>query len=352
MVREVFLVTRELPGVPLSDWVHDVTLDTALARAAAEDVGRAVAALHRAGIGFPELQAKHVFVAGESGDLRMGFLDLASAEVLPRIGRAARARDLGMLAATLPRRPVGRTLRLAALRAYREDADPRWPLSHAWEQTTRAAARLCRKRRYRKFLTTSAIPPAHEEHPAQGTRIVTEERDFLEHWGGLAGLDTEGPAGWTTSDRAAVFRADDDRVWRTWVTLTLLRRFDVDAPRPVALRRHGPSSRLLARVLPGPQVPGFEADLAPALLDLIARVLRAGLVPEPGFLAAIVQRPDGTLALPPGVPLSQPAKVRPTDFRRALTVLRRDARTLHWPTPFLRTWMEDMRVVARRSLDP
>jgi tRNA A-37 threonylcarbamoyl transferase component Bud32 len=108
-----FLIVDELPAVELRAFLSDTGVSAFDRRQLAERAGRAVADLHDAGFGTPELAAKHLFV--DPASLAVTLLDWQSSGPL---ADADRPRQLAGLHATLSADLAGPRLRLRFLRAY------------------------------------------------------------------------------------------------------------------------------------------------------------------------------------------------------------------------------------------
>jgi tRNA A-37 threonylcarbamoyl transferase component Bud32 len=176
--RSDFLVTEKLPGKSLFEVLDEGGLTTpAEAGLAATAAGRAVAALHAAGIAFPGLFAKHLILDHDrNGAWTVGFLDLASAYSRARLSRGERAGDLGALAASLPF-PVGPRLLARFLRSYLENGDG-WELRDAWKEIANRARRFLRLRRFR----SSLAPPGRSPPAATGSRHDAINRKLLDRF--------------------------------------------------------------------------------------------------------------------------------------------------------------------------
>jgi hypothetical protein len=161
-----FLITETLAGRSLDALLEEdfASMPAARRRTLADAVGRAVAGLHAAGIAFPDLYAKHVFLEPSPGGAwAVGFLDLTSAYATPRISPAERARGLGALAASLPfRLPLPVLMRF--LRSYLAGVEG-WDLRDAWGSVANAARRHLRLRRFRTGLAGQARPMAGDPAP-------------------------------------------------------------------------------------------------------------------------------------------------------------------------------------------
>jgi hypothetical protein len=331
-------VVTALRGRPLSEIAARPTGTPDEIRLLARAVGAAVAELHAAGISFPSLFAKHVWIEASPAGPRIAFLDLADAHLERRCGLRERARDLGALAATLPRWPVTLALRRRALDAYLEAAAIGWDRDRAWKEVSRAAARLGRKRRFRRFLATAAVPPVIEQHPDPDTRVAEAERDFLARCGGLAQLEPEGPRGWEISGTRSTLRGDSATVARSWAMAALLQTFAIPAPRPVALRHGAGQSTLLLRQPAGVRrqlsalgVEELPPDVERQLLRLLRRLLRAGLLPASGFAEELILAGAATLGLCGVDALSQPPRVTRIALSRALEGLAAELEALPLP---------------------
>lgn len=311
---EAFLVTAELAGSALPDLVQRQA-DRATATAIARAVGRAIASLHTAGITFPSAFAKHVLVDTDTqGRPIVGFLDLADARVRHPT-RQERARDLGALAATLPRWPVSSSLRLVALRAYLDAADdPEWELRDAWRDVGRAASRRLRRRRFRRNLAAVPAAPLTLQSRGRGRWVVVEEARALADSGGFDALDPSGPQREHHGNRTVV-RDTKDVVWRCQSILRTLHAFGVPAPVPIAVRLEGDRGLLLRRDRP----PSHPVDTvsADAWVDLFRRLLRAGLVPRREFATVLRVGDDGRIHVTEPL-LAQPQVVTPRVLRRII----------------------------------
>jgi tRNA A-37 threonylcarbamoyl transferase component Bud32 len=180
-----FLLTERLDGTALNhmlDWAASRPVSEQVRLSA--DVGHAVARLHAAGIAFPDLYTKHVYLkrAGD-GAWDVGFLDLATAYHRPVVPREERARDLGALAGSLPFRVPVRIL-AAFLRAYLREI-PDWKLRDAWSSVASAAGGYLRLRRFRRGLsqrldTTPSRPRTSDmkSHDQRATIVLLSRFDI------------------------------------------------------------------------------------------------------------------------------------------------------------------------------
>jgi heptose I phosphotransferase len=116
---------REVNGPSLAWWLRQAAQSPdypppALRRAVAEAIGKAVLGLHEAGISFPDLYAKHVYLEGlEAGRPRVVLIDVAR---LRPLTRRRRWQDLAALHATTGMAGVQPRDRLRVLRAYFGDS--------------------------------------------------------------------------------------------------------------------------------------------------------------------------------------------------------------------------------------
>jgi hypothetical protein len=181
---EDFLVTETLPGRSLFEVAGDLdSMRPEERHRIAEAAGRAVAGMHRAGVVFPDLFAKHVHVAqGPDGAWRVGFLDLTSAYRTRRPSTAERARDLGALAASFPFR-LAADVRAGFLRSYL-GADC-WDFQEAWRAVDAASRRFLRLRRFRRGLMPRRTNGSRALR-AEGSDAPVSVRD--EHAGALKRL--------------------------------------------------------------------------------------------------------------------------------------------------------------------
>jgi tRNA A-37 threonylcarbamoyl transferase component Bud32 len=115
-----FLLVEEVPdAVDLRRALGDGALSPAERRRLATNIGKAIAAVHAAGFGTPDLTAKHVLVNRET--LAVTFLDWQSA-TRGRVTAVRRAYALGALHASLAPEFASRADRMRALRAYARPA--------------------------------------------------------------------------------------------------------------------------------------------------------------------------------------------------------------------------------------
>jgi len=112
---------REAEGPSLARWLSEQGAGptagaSARRHAVARAVGRAVRDLHRAGYTWPDLYAKHVYLAGAEPDgPRVVFIDVARVR---RCLRPRRARDLAALYVSAVAHPLRRTDLVRFLRSY------------------------------------------------------------------------------------------------------------------------------------------------------------------------------------------------------------------------------------------
>ncbi len=113
-----FLLVEELTGaVTLRELLADMALSADGRTLLAERLGRVVAECHAAGIGTPELAAKHVLVRADA--LQPTLIDWQSSTFGRPVGAAQAAIWLGTLHATLPAECCSARERLRMLWAYR-----------------------------------------------------------------------------------------------------------------------------------------------------------------------------------------------------------------------------------------
>ena len=113
-----FLLIEELSGaIPLRELLADYTLSADELRLLAERLGKMLAECHAAGIGTPELSAKHILV--RPGILQPFLIDWQSSRLDRAITPADAAAWFGALHATVPEGCVNPRLRLRLLWAYR-----------------------------------------------------------------------------------------------------------------------------------------------------------------------------------------------------------------------------------------
>lgn len=254
LALEGFLVMENLAGVPLAGWAESGPHDRLQTTRIAASAGAAVAALHRAGMSFPSMFGKHVYFDAKS-DPSIGFLDLADASIhrgLPSI--RVRSRDLGALAATIPRRAASMTNKLRALTAYLATLgeDPaRWRT--LWRRAARTAARHGSLRRNRIF----ASPYAPAGSTPGAPRLLT---------------------------RLALPAPEAEELCKT---LELLRAFGIEAPVPVA-RETDSGAEVLSLASPGATGDAEEGgDPGAEFGEIFARLLRAGCLPSGPVVSGI-----------------------------------------------------------------
>jgi tRNA A-37 threonylcarbamoyl transferase component Bud32 len=139
-----FLLVEEVPrATDLRQLLSDGGLSLPERRALAENLGRAVAAIHAAGFATPDLTAKHVLV--DPRTLAVTFLDWQSATRSRGVSEAERAGALGALHASLAGALASPRERLGVLRAYGHTA-------LAAKDILRASARHAKRRSIRDQL--------------------------------------------------------------------------------------------------------------------------------------------------------------------------------------------------------
>jgi tRNA A-37 threonylcarbamoyl transferase component Bud32 len=179
-----FLIVDELGGM---DDLRAVLGDTGLSspdrRRLAELVGRAVAELHEAGFGTPELAAKHLFVNPATGDVSL--VDWQSA---PRAGMesmAARFRQLAGLHASLADELASPRERLRFLRAYLRTAHqslcPPGRAKPKFGPFARVVASLSGPLRGRSSARDQRLPPAPRLVWLAGEQVCVVP-EMAEHW--------------------------------------------------------------------------------------------------------------------------------------------------------------------------
>jgi len=334
--REGFLLVEELPGRSLAERIEALASASAEERIrCAEALGAAVAALHEAGIVFPELQAKHVWTTGEEALGEIGFLDLASASLVRSPSRAQRALDLGVLSASLPLALVPTALRLHFLCAYLARIRFRWRRKEAWLAVSLAASRRLRLRRYRENLATSRSAWAAVRTPEPGLQIVAgEDRVLLERFRDRRA----GAPGWSEREGFLLLEAEEsDAVRLTFRRLHLWRLFRIPSARPIGWMRAS-EERALAVFHPAPaeasSLPAWlkgSAGRPDALVELLLTTIRAGVLPARGFLHHVHVDAADRLCVAAPAPVRFPRRLRPRDLRAALIPTMRSLRELPLP---------------------
>lgn len=121
-----FIITEEVRGQPLDEWLAECTSIKARRHLIAA-LGRWIAKLHDAGIAYPDIFSRHIFVhpksdpAAESIDGEPGFALIDLARLAPcrwPMANFWRVRDLAALNASLTMRQAGKADRIRFLRAY------------------------------------------------------------------------------------------------------------------------------------------------------------------------------------------------------------------------------------------
>lgn len=121
-----FIITEEVRGTPLDEWLAACTSSKSRRQLIAA-LGRWIAKLHAAGIAYPDIFSRHIFVdpkvdpMAESIEGEPGFALIDLARLAPCRWPVAdfwRVRDLAALNASLTMRQVGRADRIRFLRAY------------------------------------------------------------------------------------------------------------------------------------------------------------------------------------------------------------------------------------------
>lgn len=110
-----FLLVEEVTATDLHRVLSDTVLSPETRVRLAGRLGGLVARLHAAGFATPDLTAKHVLVAADSGDLTL--LDWQSARRVKSVPAAERIRSLAALHASIPNELAGPRERLRVLRA-------------------------------------------------------------------------------------------------------------------------------------------------------------------------------------------------------------------------------------------
>jgi len=271
--RRALVAFREVEGPSLARWLSEQDASPASGRTArrrhavARAVGRAVRDLHRAGYTWPDLYAKHVYLAGEDAERpRIVLIDVARVR---RCLRPRRARDLAALYVSAGVHPLRRTDLVRFLRAYLGGRAARRRGRRLIRAVARRAARIPGRGRDphlmpgRRRAPPGVVPLAEETlTPADGGRLHINEayRPMLES-AGLATLDAlmaveagesfrQAPGRSTvrllltdpeTGRRRAVYLKRYTRVpWRTRLRRTL----SLNEPQSLARREMGGLVRL------------------------------------------------------------------------------------------------------------
>ena len=158
-----FLLIEELTGaIPLRELIADYTLSADELRLLAERLGKMLAEFHAAGIGTPELAAKHILV--RPGILQPILIDWQSSLLNRAITPGNAAAWFGALHATVPEGCVGPRVRLRLLWAYRRvmkaSGNPSTPRAPAFASRVRTASRSQLKRSsVRQQLGATGVEP-------------------------------------------------------------------------------------------------------------------------------------------------------------------------------------------------
>jgi len=143
--RFSFLLTEAAPGQQTVDQFLDSCLDRAPRREVIGALAIEVRRLHDAGLSFPDLFTRHIFVDSSPNPPRFCFIDVARLDRRARISDRRRSRDLAALNATASTRSVTPKERLLFLRTYAGAVDRGWV-----RRIRRRMSHLLRRRKYRK----------------------------------------------------------------------------------------------------------------------------------------------------------------------------------------------------------
>lgn len=115
-----YLLLAELPGIPLTQWVHQPRwrTDRAFRRAILGAVADAAARLHQSGFDHPDLYSKHVWVCQQGSAWRVSLIDFQRSARYRYVPLACRWRDLAALNATMDDRWVSPSDRVFFLKRY------------------------------------------------------------------------------------------------------------------------------------------------------------------------------------------------------------------------------------------
>ena len=140
-----FLLTAEVPGRPLDDWLREGALDARERLRIATDLGRLVRRMHDAGFFHRDLYLCHVFAAREDdGSFRLSIIDLG------RAGRAHRPRkrwfvkDLAALLHSVPEGIDDAAAAAAFVRAYTGQSEEARSVKGLVRRVQRKARRMAR----------------------------------------------------------------------------------------------------------------------------------------------------------------------------------------------------------------
>lgn len=123
---ESYIITEAATGTPLDAFLVSHVGEPRRRQRILGELATRLRQMHDAGIAFPDLFARHVFVDESTSPTRFSLIDVSRLDRLRHVDARRRARDLAALHVSLPLRYLGMSDRLRFLRAY--DADMVRPL--------------------------------------------------------------------------------------------------------------------------------------------------------------------------------------------------------------------------------
>ncbi len=304
-----FLVVENMEGTSLDQLLlRPEALGRERTNLVADAIAHAVGWMHAAGLRFPSLFAKHIYVIGIDGALpRVGFIDLASMSQHRAVSPRERARDLAALAATLPRSRVSAALRWRFLRTYlAASAGLRWPPRIAWSTISRRVEWFYRHRGKRTHACPMPDRDGLEVAAGRGIHAIPSRIGCIALHAPSLDQATWPRGTWQSFDMLAVRRGSQYETRILWTAYRLMRQFGLAAPAPVAVKLAGDSSWLALEARVHDDHPPIADALAAAPLtadaerrlgDLLVGLFAAGVVPGPHVFAHIRMDPRGIPSL-------------------------------------------------------
>ncbi len=153
LFRERFscIITEAAGGIDLDDWLT-AHPNPAERRPLLDALGRWVRRMHDAGLAFPDLFGRHVFITGDAPDFRFALIDVTRLDRRGTLSLYLRARDLAALNTSIPLAMAGMRDRMAFFRAYKHP--DRLALKRA---ILRRVRQLLRREKYQNFATPAPM---------------------------------------------------------------------------------------------------------------------------------------------------------------------------------------------------
>lgn len=151
--RFTYIVCEAAEGLPLDDLLVSES-NPCRRRKLIREAAELVARLHQAGLAFPDLFGRHIFVTWTEAGPQLKLIDVYRIESHRRVSLKLRARDLAALNISVPRYALTKSERIRFLRAYCSTKSVDRPLINA---ITRRGHYLLENRRQVRFNERPAV---------------------------------------------------------------------------------------------------------------------------------------------------------------------------------------------------